>query len=264
MTDDGLRIAVDLLALALVLLFAALIAGFTVLVRRRADTPPVLRPIEAFESLPATVGRAVETGHRLHVSLGSGIVGQAGTAATLAGVTVLEQVSAAAVISDRPPIVTTADGTAMLVAQDTLRQAYARQNALERHDPFAAQVAGLTPIAFGAAQTVVQKDEAVAGSLLIGPVGTEAVLLTESARREDISTLAGTDNPPTQALLFASADHPLVGEDTFAGGAYINCQPAHVASLRAQDVVRLLLGGSILVAVAARTLGDVAARFLGP
>jgi hypothetical protein len=55
-------------------------------------------------------------------------------------------------------------------------------------------------------------------------------------------------------MLFATADHPLIGEDLFAGTAYVSGTPAHVGSLRAQDVVRLVIGGVVIVAVIVRTL----------
>jgi hypothetical protein len=252
----------DFLGLGLLLLFAGLIGWFTIRVARRRTAPPVLRQIDAFHTLPQTVGQAVETGGRLHISLGTGSLGNASTAATLAGVVVLDQISAAAVVSDKPPIVTTSDGGSMLLAQDTLRNVYARQNALARYDPYSSQTAGLTPISFGAAQTTLQKDEAVAGTILIGSVGAEAVLLTEAAQRQGVTTLAGSDEPAAQAMLFATADHPLIGEDLYAGGAYIACAPAHVGSLQAQDVIRLLIGGAIIAGVVFRTVSDIP-RLLG-
>jgi hypothetical protein len=252
----------DFLGLGLLIVFAGLIGLFTVLAARRRGGPPTLRRIEAFHTLPQTVGQAVETGQRLHLSLGTGNLGQASTAATLAGVVVLDQISAAAVVSDKPPIVTSADGATMLLAQDTLRNVYARQNALTRYDPYSSQTVGLTPISFGAAQTTLQKDEDVAGTILIGSVGAEAVLLAEAGHRQGVVTLAGSDNPAAQAMLFATTDHPLIGEDLFAGGAYIACAPAHVGSLQAQDVIRLLIGGAIILGVIVRTVSDLP-RLLG-
>jgi len=235
--------------------FGGLIMFFTALAARKGAAPAVFRNIEAFQSLPDTVGRAVETGHRLHISLGSGSVGGPETAATLAGLTVLDQISAVAVVSDKPPVVTTADGTAMLLAQDVLRQVYIRQNALPRYDPTSARVAGLSADSFGAALTSLVKDESVGGTILIGSVGPEAVLFAEAGQRANITTLAGSDDPATQALLFASADYPLIGEDLFAGGAYIGRQPAHIASLRAQDVMRLAIGFAILGGFLLQSLG---------
>lgn len=239
--------------LGVVAVFAVLIGVFTLLATRkgpggmRSAVQVPLRRIAALQSLPNTVGQAVETGQRLHISLGSGVVGQTNTSTILAGLTVLDQISEAAVMSDKPPIITTGDSPALFLAQDTLAAVYRRQNAEERYDANSAQVVGLTSMAFGAAQTTLPKDEAIAGTVLIGPVGPEVVLMAEAGQRANVTTLAGTDNPQAQALLFATADHPLVGEDVFAGGALIGRAPAHVASLQAQDIMRFLVGGAVVV-----------------
>ena len=245
---------VQILGPVVFVVFAALIVFFTILARRKGARPRVLRNIAAYHSLPATVGQAVETGGRLHISLGTGMLGGADTTATLAGLIVLDQISAAAAVSDRPPVVTTSDGAAMLLAQDTLRSVYARQNALSRYEPNSAQVAGLTPISFGAAQTTLPATEAVAGAVLIGSSGSEAVLLAEGGRRSGATTLAGSDSVATQAMLFATADHPLIGEDLFAGGAYIGRQAEFVGSLSAQDVMRGLIIAAILIGVVVQTI----------
>lgn len=246
----------NLWGLGFVLLFVILFGLFRALARRKGARPVALREIEAFSRLPVTVGQAVETGRRLHISLGTGAMGDFNSASTLAGLALLDQVSDAAVISDKPPVVTTADGTTALLAEDTLRTVYKRKNALARYDPNSAQVTGTDPYAFASAITGLTKDESVAGTILIGSVGPEAILLTEAGRRAEVTTLAGADDPAAQAILFAGANNPLIGEDVFAGGAYIaSGLPAHVASLRAQDMMRIGLGLIILAGVIAKTLG---------
>src|SRR5512136_1202420 len=245
---------IQVIGLITVIFFGILIGIFWLLALRKGAKPRGLRRIEAYESLPATVGAAVETGHRIHISLGSGTIGEVTTAATISGLGVLDQVASVAAISDKPPIVTAADGAAMLLAEDTLRGVYNRQNASEQYDPLSAQVAGLTPLGFGAALPGVLSDETVAGTVLIGSVGQEAVLLAEAGRRAEVTTVAGSDLPAAQAVLFATADQPLVGEDLFAGNAYINRRPAHVASLRAQDWMRLIIGAAIVIGVLLKTL----------
>ena len=79
------------LELAFLVLFALLIGLFLALSRRPTARPAVLRPLAALEQLPATIGEAVESGRRLHLSLGSGIIGQADTATTLAGLNIASQ-----------------------------------------------------------------------------------------------------------------------------------------------------------------------------
>ena len=82
MTDALLQLIVTAVAVLIVVLLAVTIIALTLLARRAGATPRVLRRIDAFDSLPTTVGQAVETGRRLHISLGTGLVGTGDTTAT--------------------------------------------------------------------------------------------------------------------------------------------------------------------------------------
>jgi hypothetical protein len=90
---------------------------------------------------------------------------------------------------------------------------------------------------------------------MLGSFGPEVALLTEASERGGNMTLAGTDNITGQAVLYATAHEPLIGEELYAGGAYVNAGPMHTASLRAQDVVRWLLVITILLGIVAKFLG---------
>lgn len=242
-------------AAGLLILFALFIIIFTLLARRKGARPAPLRPVESLDHLPKTVGEAVESGRRLHVALGSGVIGQADTATTIAGLNALNLISTVAVVSDKPPVVTAMDGTASLLAQDTLKQVYTRQFALERYSGDEARVAGLTPLSYSAALAPMLKDETVAGNVVIGPMGAEVVLLTEAGQRANVNTLAGSDNPTAQAVLFAAADDALLGEDVYASTAYLGRLPPYVASLQAQDWMRWIIGVIILGGALLKTAG---------
>jgi hypothetical protein len=63
--------------------------------------------------------------------------------------------------------------------------------------------------------------------------------------------MAGSDNLAAQAVLYATAQEPLIGEEMFAGGAYADSSPFHTASLTVQDILRwlailVMLGGALL------------------
>ena len=85
------------------------------------------------------------------------------------------------------------------------------------------------------------RDESVSANLLIGSFGPEAALLADTAERENTFLLAATDSLPAQAVLYANAQDPLVGEELYAAGAYVNAGPAHRASLQVQDILRWLI-----------------------
>jgi len=52
-----------------------------------------------------------------------------------------------------------------------------------------------------------------------------------------------------------ATQEPLVGEDLYAIGAYMNASPTHVASLRTQDIFRWVIIGLILVGSGLKFLG---------
>ena len=68
-------------------------------------------------------------------------------------------------------------------------------------------------------------DEAISANLLIGSFGNEVALITSAGERSQTRTLAGTDNLPGQAILYATAHDPLIGEEMYAGRGLSGCQP---------------------------------------
>ena len=117
----------DTLGFAVLLLFIALLLVFRLLGQR---WPAVFRPIPGFQALGKAIERAVEAGERVHLSLGTGSVIGYDSAPAFIGLAMLSRVAELTAMSDKPVVVTSGDGAMALLAQDTLRQAYNRANAL--------------------------------------------------------------------------------------------------------------------------------------
>ena len=81
----------------------------------------------------------------------------------------------------------------------------------------------------------------------MGNFGVEAALLTDAAERQSTFMLAGSDNLTAQAVIYASAQEPLIGEEVFAAGAYVESNHMHTASLTVQDILRWLVIAAILI-----------------
>ncbi|MCL5429377.1 MAG: hypothetical protein M1347_06225 [Chloroflexi bacterium] len=217
------------LCLALILLFS---------VWGKNNPRRALRSIPAFVQLRRTIELSVEDGSRLQISLGRGGVLGPESAAAFAGLTLLRQVAEIAADSDQPPIATTGDGAIMLLAQDTLRSSYQRLGISDQYHLRLAQATGLTPFSYAAGALPFILDRRVSASALAGSFGEEAGLLTAATQLSGGFSLGGSENLSGQSILFASADQPLIGEEIFATGAYMDAGPIHQASLRAQDVLR--------------------------
>jgi hypothetical protein len=236
-----------------VLLFFGLILVFAVIGRNKPA--PGFRAIPSYTRLVRSIGLAVEAGKRVHISLGRGtLLGPDGPSA-LVGLSVLKRVARSANVSDRPPVATSGDGALAVLSQDTLRGVYRSVGRLNQYDPTAGQISGLTPFSYAAGTMPVVNDEQVAASLLIGHFGSEVALITEAAERSNSLTLAGSDQVSTQAVIYAAAEEPVIGEDVFAAGAYLEAGTIQVASLRAQDVLRWAIVGVTLIGAVLKFLG---------
>jgi hypothetical protein len=214
-----------------------------------------LREITAFSRLRRAVGLAVEAGTRLHVSLGRGSILGPESGPALVGFTMLERITRAASISDRPPVATAGDSVLSILSQDTLRGAYRAMGVDQAYNPEAAQLTGLTPFSYAAGAMPVIRDQQISTSVLVGHFGSEVALLADAGERAGSVTIAGTDSLTGQAVLFAAAQEPLIGEEVFAGGAYLSAGTFHIASLRTQDIFRWAIIAIILLGAAARFVG---------
>ncbi len=240
----------SVLALVVGLLLAGLILFFTFL---RRGQWPTLRRLSALDALSADLGRSVELGTRLHLSLGDGTLYGPEASATLVGLATLSQIAKAGSVSDKPPLATSADGAVALLSQDVYRVAFRHQRAEDRYDPLLGRIAGLGPFGYAAGTMHTAPDEDVTATLVIGPLGREAALVAEAGSRRG-HVVGGTLDPVAQALLYVSADNPLIGEELFATGAYLKVNRAHAASVQAQDIVRWVV---IAAAIALAALGTV-------
>jgi hypothetical protein len=223
---------------ALVLLTAGLMLGLSFL---RRKTPASFRPILAFARLRQAVGSVVEDGSRLHVSLGRGGLTTPQSAAELAGIGMLRRLADLTSASDQPPVATSGDSTIAILSQDTLQSSFETVTPGAAFDITAGRLAGLTPFSYAAGTLPVMNDENVSATVLMGNFGVEAALLTDAAERKDMYVLAASDNLPAQAVMYATAQDVLLGEEIFSADAYNNGKPIHSASLATQDILRWLI-----------------------
>jgi hypothetical protein len=233
-----------LVGLAVLALFLFLLIFFLILGNRR---PAVFRPIRGYEALRSAIERAVEAGERVHLSLGTGSVIGSDSAPAFAGLVLLKSVASTTTLSDKPVVATTGDGAMAILAQDTLRSAYAEAGAAERYQASSGRMIGPTPWSYVANLPILLPSEDVSVHILAGSFGSEGALAADFGERFGCFTLGGTDDAQTQALLYATAEHPLIGEEIFAAGAYLDVGPVHKASLQTQDTVRMIVVVGILL-----------------
>ena len=226
-----------------------------------------LRPIAAYAALKGLFARSAEAGQPVHLSLGTAGIGDQFTVDTTAALNVLEYLTERGAISAAPPVVTLAHPTALPVAQDIMRRVYRQMGVPEEFDSTRARLLAPDPNnfstnrsdAFAYAVGVMRllTQQKLAANVMIGHFGDEFLLMGEAGAQRGLIQIGGTSAPEVLPFVNATMTHPLIGEEIYAGGAYLSAKPAHIGSLLAQDVMRWLLVAGIVSAVLLRTLGLV-------
>ena len=243
------------LGLLILIIAFALFIGFTFLIRRGLQ--PDLRPVRAFQTLFSQVGQAVESGGRVHLSLGSNSIFSEETSTTLAGLSLLDIVAEAHSISDRSPIASTGDATTMFAINDTIRRAYHRRRTLDKYETISTRPVAFDPMAFAGGSTTIIADDEVRANIMIGSFGPESVLIMEAAHRQNIPQIVGSSRLETQSIGYVIADYPLLGEEYFATRAYVLKDTPTIGSLITQDVLRWVVAALIVIGAILKTFGLV-------
>jgi hypothetical protein len=243
---------VNVLGLAFILAFLFLMVLFTLLRRR---WPFSLREIEPFRQLKRAIGLAVEAGTRVHFSLGRGGFTGVDSAASYAGLSMLSRIARVTSLGDRPAMATAGEGALAVLERDVLKAAH-RDGGIEHlYDPSLGQISGLTPFSYAAGAMAITRQPEISVNVFAGHFGSEVALLTEAAGRDENICLAGSDDLIAQAVMYATASSPLVGEELFAGGAYLGVGRMHLASLQTEDIFRWGLVAVILIGAFLKLLG---------
>jgi hypothetical protein len=241
-----------MIAFVLVVGSAGLLLAFAILKRKSS---PAFREIPAFIRLRMAIGRAVEDGSRLHISLGRGNLTSPQGAAGLAGLSALRRFADLTSNSDRTPIATSGEPSLTVLSQDIMQASFQEATGGSHFDTSGARLTGLTPFSYVSGALPILRDEHISANILLGSFGVEAGLLSDAADRQNSFLLAASDNLPAQAVLYASAQEPLIGEELYAVSEYIHHSPMHAASLSVQDVLRWVLIIAMLLGALLKLVG---------
>jgi hypothetical protein len=229
-------------ALILLLLFTSLYVISLWQIRRGRQI--ALRPIPAYTQISLFAAEAVEKGRPVHLSPGSGGLGDVNTMATLAGIDIVDALTGRPGVPPRV-IASTADGLTLPVLQNAFERGGLRGDIF---------FFGPTPVAYAGGITSLLFMRRPWMNVITGAVGDEYLIVGETARRIPGRLIAGTSTVQQLPFLMVTADHGIIGEELFAARAYLTRRPANLASLLAQDRLRLLIillisGGTLLVSL---------------
>ena len=231
------------------LIFVSLIIIYRLLEENKSLSG--LRKIAAFDKVAHAIGLSVEAGKRIHLSLGNSLISSENASSGFMGLSVLAKIIRVASNSDRPPVVVSGDATLSILSQCSIQAAGQELSIQTQTEIPANWLVGLTPYSFAAGSLPVIYDEQTSIDILLGHFGSEVGLILDASEQSGNISLAGSDQLNAQAIVYAAAQEPLIGEELYAAGAYVQTGGMHQASLHAEDVLRwiivgIALGGAIL------------------
>lgn len=240
----------DLVAIGLCVL-ALLALGMNLLVHRKH--PYIgLRKTSAVRSSEILSQAAAEQGKRLTIGLGLDV---ADSVTAMASLPMLAALIRRSIFTDQPVRATSGGGTLASLSQSVVRGTYQGAVAPELFKPDYALLAGLSPYAYLAGLLPQAASRANAGIMLYGPHRPESLLAADIAERKGNPVIALTSDLSAQAVLLASSAQLSFGEDYFDGGASLQVNPSAAASLRAQDLLRIVITIGLIAGAVLRLLG---------
>lgn len=209
-----------------------------------------LRRVPGLDAIDEIVGRATEMGKAVHLSPGVSSEFGSNSGPIIAALAIFGHV--ASVCSDKGVrvLASISDAGAYAAIDEVIRTSFQASGAIENYRPediqfYAYGQAMLTGV-FG---TMMRRKPA--GNFLIGTFGWDAVVQGELGATVGSMQLGGTDSFANLAMLVATCDYVLIGEEILAAGAYISKEPQGIGALQGQDFAKgiaiiLIIVGSIL------------------
>jgi len=250
-----LPITINILGLLVVVFFSTLVYYFS---QSRKNSKRIFeRDIPAYSKMKRSVEVAVETGNRMHLSLGyGGLIGPQ-AAISFSSLKILEKTSPHALLSENPAIISCGDPSLNISAHDVL-ETTARNIELDaKLEINQNQLTGLSPFSFAVGALQLTSDRKTSVNILSGSFDSESALMLDSAERSEHSTIAGSANLIALAVFFSGTIDPIIGEELFAAGGYFDPDSKQVSGMAAEDIFRWVIIGIILMGTLLNIIGGL-------
>jgi hypothetical protein len=210
------------------------------LATRNGKLHPKIRRIPALDSIEEAVGRATEMGRPVHYSPGYGEITTSTAPQTFASFDVLNHVVALTARYNTQLIVTCKSPQSFPIIQELVREAYLVAGKPDMFREDTVRFISEAQFAWAAGVLGIFTREQVAANIMLGYFMAESLLFAEGGAQVGAIQVAGTGNLAQTAFFVAACDYTLIGEELYAGGAYLSQDASKVGNLAGQDIVKML------------------------
>lgn len=243
-------------------LIASLIATaiVTYTIYRRGDSWSGMREIAGLKAVEDAIGRATEMARPLLFTPGWG--GDIQRPTTIASMNILSHVAEHTARYDCRLIYPTHDPVILTVAQEVVNESYSRSGFPDRYRQDDIQYVSSSQFGYAAAVDGLITRMKPAAIFLLGTFEAESLIFAETGNAAGAIQIAGTDSTIQLSFFIVACDYTLIGEELFVASGYLSKDKSILASVKAQDMMKILIVTLLLVAVIWATVGPFVALLL--
>ena len=215
-----------------------------------------IREIHGLKAIDEAIGRATEMARPLLFTPGWG--GDIQRPTTIASMNILSHVAETTARYDCPLIYPTHDPVIMSVAQEVIKESYARAGYPDRVRSDNVTYVSSSQFGYAAAVDGMISRLKPASVFLLGTFEAESLILAETGNSVGAIQIAGTDSTIQLAFFIVACDYTLIGEELFAASGYLSGDHSIQASVRAQDMLKIVIGVLLIIAIVWLTVDPLA------
>ena len=206
-----------------------------------------IREINGLKAVEDAIGRATEMARPLLYTPGWG--GDIQRPTTIASMNILSHVAEKTASYDCQLVYPTHDPVIMTVAQEVVKGAYSRAGYPDRYNSDNITYVSSSQFGYAAAVDGLISRTKPASIFLLGTFEAESLILAETGNSINAIQIAGTDSTIQLSFFIVACDYTLIGEELFAASGYLSGDQSILASVRAQDFMKILITLFVLTAV---------------
>ncbi len=219
----------------------------------------VLRRMAGLDAIEEAIGRATEMGKPVHMSIGIADIQGETAPQTYAGLECLAYVTGLCAKYNAEFINTIRVPNVFPIAQEVVRQAYLSAGKADMFKEDTVRFLSSNQFAYAAGAQGIMHREKVAANIMLGAFWAESLFLAEAGAQIGAIQIAGTANMHQIPFFVAACDYSLIGEELYAGGAYLSQDKIKLGSIAAQDYIKI---GVIAFSIAGTLLATAGSTFL--
>jgi len=215
---------------------------------KKGEKIPEIRKIPGIEAFEEAIGRATEMGKPVHMTDYSTALGDD---STFAYWSFLAYIAKQCAQYDTRFIATDANYLVNVVNQEIVKQAYLEAGKPDAYNPDDIRFIAGSQFAWAMGVAGLVAREKPAAQFLVGYFYAESLFLAEAGNLVGAIQVAAASSPAQIPFFVAACDYTMIGEELYAGAAYVSRDPVIMGTVVAQDIVRvslyviILLGGIV-------------------